>query len=152
MTLDPWLTQKSCMCPICKWDCLPADLRRERNETLQREQTARPTNATNNEPSTENNEHTVEMPITSSANATPEISPTENTTTPSINATITTSTTTINNTNPVTEKDRPELQNLFASNSSSVSRQTGESPHSGSSSPPSEESEMTSEKRPSPQN
>lgn len=35
LILDPWLTQKSTMCPICKWDCLPVDLRRERNEQNQ---------------------------------------------------------------------------------------------------------------------
>jgi hypothetical protein len=34
------------MCPICKWDCLPVDLRRERNELLQQRQQNHQTDAT----------------------------------------------------------------------------------------------------------
>jgi hypothetical protein len=38
--IDPWLTDKSPLCPICKHDCLPADLRKnadlvEQNDAVQ---------------------------------------------------------------------------------------------------------------------
>lgn len=38
--LDPWLTDKSPLCPICKYDCLPPDLRKnadlvEQNNAVQ---------------------------------------------------------------------------------------------------------------------
>lgn len=40
--LDPWLTQKSTLCPICKFDCLPADQRRERQLQCQQVQLQQP--------------------------------------------------------------------------------------------------------------
>ncbi|SAL98034.1 hypothetical protein [Absidia glauca] len=40
--LDPWLTQKSTFCPICKFDCLPSDQRRERQLHCQQEQLQQP--------------------------------------------------------------------------------------------------------------
>ncbi|ORX59427.1 hypothetical protein DM01DRAFT_1332900 [Hesseltinella vesiculosa] len=31
--IDQWLSQKSCLCPICKYDCLPEELRQQRDQS-----------------------------------------------------------------------------------------------------------------------
>lgn len=140
MPIDPWLTQKSCMCPICKWDCLPADLRCERNELLQRERSAPQTATTNNETQTDDNSTVIEIPPSTFASTSTEFQPTEDT--PPIVST-TAKTTTPN----LTDNDRPQLENIFTSNDSSVNHDS-----EGSSHPVRTDVEMTSEKKSSPKN
>lgn len=136
ITLDPWLTQKSCMCPICKWDCLPADLRRERNEQHQRNRNA--PQPANNDSQAENDSHVIDMAIPSSTNTTPELRPAENAATPP---------TTTPSPSNLTEKDRPHLQNPFESNASTISRHSGESSHPVPSTSPFADVDMASEKK-----
>jgi hypothetical protein len=69
------------VCPICKWDCLPTDLRRERNHIQQQEEEQQ--QQQQNEPSHPENvdSTTINMPIPSpSTSVTPEAHHVENAT------------------------------------------------------------------------
>ncbi|KAI8874914.1 hypothetical protein K501DRAFT_234403 [Backusella circina FSU 941] len=71
LCIDPWLTQKSTMCPICKWDCLPADLRQERDNEIANS-TANNSNINNNEENNNNennnnDSHVINMEGTSTS-------------------------------------------------------------------------------------